>query len=177
MTSIRKICATAILIALCTILPMVFHLVGAGSTFAPMHIPVLLCGLICGSWYGIACGIIGPVISSVLTGMPAPTIMITMIPELVTYGFVTGLMMRIIRTEKFSVRLYAAQGTAMLIGRIVGGIAKALFYAGTGTPYSLALWASGYFVTSLPGIIIHLVLVPVLVLALNRAKLVPDRCC
>lgn len=175
MTSIRKITATAILIAMCTILPMAFHLIGAGSTFAPMHIPVLLCGLICGGWYGLACGVIGPVISSILTGMPAPTILVSMIPELITYGVITGLLMRVVRTGKFTADLYVSMVVAMLAGRIVGGIAKALFYLGTGSAYSLGLWASGYFVTSLPGIIVHLVLVPVLMLALKRAKLIPER--
>ena len=175
MTSIRKICVTAIMIALCSILPVMFHMAGLGSTFAPMHIPVLLCGLICGSWFGLGCGVIGPVISSLLTGMPGPTVMVSMVPELMTYGVITGLLMRFVRTGKFSADVYISLTAAMLAGRIVAGIAKALFYMGTGTPYSLSLWISGHFVTALPGIACHLILIPILMMALRRAKLIPAR--
>lgn len=175
MSSIKKICVTAIMIALCCILPTMFHLAGLGTAFSPMHIPVLLAGLICGGWYGLCCGVIGPVLSSILTGMPGATMLISMIPELITYGLVTGLMMRYVRTGKLTADLYISLITAMLAGRVVGGIAKALFYMGTGEAFTLAVWASSYFVTSLPGIICHLILVPLLVMALHRAKLIPAR--
>ncbi len=175
MSSIKKICVTAIMIALCCILPTMFHLAGLGTAFSPMHIPVLLAGLICGGWYGLCCGVIGPVLSSILTGMPGATMLISMIPELITYGLVTGLMMRYVRTGKLTADLYISLSTAMLAGRVVGGIAKALFYMGTGEAFTLAVWASSYFVTSLPGIICHLILVPLLVMALHRAKLIPAR--
>lgn len=175
MSSIKKICVTAIMIALCCILPTMFHLAGLGTAFSPMHIPVLLAGLICGGWYGLCCGVIGPVLSSILTGMPGATMLISMIPELITYGLVTGLMMRYVRTGKLTTDLYISLITAMLAGRVVGGIAKALFYMGTGEAFTLAVWASSYFVTSLPGIICHLILVPLLVMALHRAKLIPAR--
>lgn len=175
MTSIKKICVTAISIALCVILPILFHMAGLGSTFAPMHIPALLCGLICGGWYGVGCGIIGPVLSSILTGMPAPTIMISMVPELITYGVVSGLMMRIVRTGKLGADLYISLVTAMLAGRIVAGIAKALFYMTTGEAFTFAIWISGHFVTAMPGIICHLIVIPILMAALYRAKLIPAR--
>lgn len=175
MSSIKKICVTAIMIALCCILPTMFHLAGLGTAFSPMHIPVLLAGLICGGWYGLCCGVIGPVLSSILTGMPGATMLISMIPELITYGLVTGLMMRYVRTGKLTADLYISLITAMLAGRVVGGIAKARFYMGTGEAFTLAVWASSYFVTSLPGIICHLILVPLLVMALHRAKLIPAR--
>ena len=175
MSSIKKICVTAIMIALCCILPSMFHLAGLGTAFSPMHIPVLLAGLICGGWYGVCCGVIGPVLSSILTGMPGATMLITMFPELITYGLVTGLIMRVVRTGKLTADLYISLITAMLAGRIVGGIAKALFYMGTGEAFTLSIWATSYFVTSLPGIICHLILVPLLVMALHKAKLIPAR--
>ena len=52
-TSVRKSVLTAVMVALCVVLPGAFHSVGLGSTFAPMHIPVLMCGLLCGSGYGL----------------------------------------------------------------------------------------------------------------------------
>ena len=175
MSSIKKTCITAIMIALCCILPIMFHMAGLGSAFAPMHIPVLLCGLICGGWYGACCGLIGPIISSILTGMPAPTILISMVPELITYGVITGLMLRFVRTGKLSADLYIALVTAMLAGRAVAGVAKALLYMSNGEAFTIALWVSSHFVTALPGIICHLILVPLLMMALYRARLIPAR--
>lgn len=175
MTSIKKICVTAIMIALCCILPTMFHLAGLGTAFSPMHIPVLLCGLLCGGWYGLACGVIGPVLSSILTGMPGASMLVSMVPELVAYGLITGLVMRFVRTGKLTADLYISLIAAMLAGRIVGGIAKALVYMGSGEAFTLSVWVSSYFVTALPGIICHLILVPILVMALYRAKLVPSR--
>ena len=175
MSSIKKICITSIMIALCCILPMMFHMAGLGSTFAPMHIPVLLCGLICGGWFGACCGLIGPIVSSILTGMPAPTILISMVPELITYGIVTGLLMRIVRTGFRSADLYISLVSAMLIGRVVAGVAKALLYMSNGESFTIALWVSSHFVTALPGIICHLILVPLLMMALYRSRLIPAR--
>ena len=65
----------------------------------------------------------------------------------------------------------------MLLGRIVGGIAKALFVSllASGEVFNLAVWATGYFVVTFPGILVHLILVPVLVVALMKAKLIPAR--
>lgn len=174
MSSVKQICLTAVFVALCVVLPGAFHSVGLGSTFAPMHIPVLMCGLVCGGGYGLVCGLIGPVLSSLITGMPATTMLISMVPELMAYGLVTGLLMGMVKTGKLYADLYISLGTAMLLGRVVAGIAKALFYTG-GESYSLALWVSGHFVTALPGIICHLLVIPILVATLMRARLIPKR--
>ena len=172
---IKNLCISAICIALCYVLPVAFHAVGLGSVLSPMHIPVLLCGLVCGGWYGAACGLMGPALSSLLSGMPSATTLIFMVPELVVYGIVSGLLFRLIRTGKTLVDLYISLVAAMVLGRIVGGIAKALFFLGTGKTFGIAAWATGYFVTSAPGIAVHLVLIPTLVLVLMGAKLIPAR--
>ena len=179
MTSVKKICLCSICIALCYVLPIAFHAVGLGKVFSPMHIPVLLCGLICGGLYGAFCGIAGPVLSSLLSGMPTATGLMTMVPEIVIYGLVTGLLMKRIHTGKLYADLYLALIPAMLLGRIVGGIAKALFVAlfATGEVFNLAAWATGYFVVSFPGIAVHLLLLPVLVATLMQAKIIPMRDC
>lgn len=174
MNSIKKLCLTAVFIALCVVLPMAFHSVGLGSTFSPMHIPVLMCGLICGGGYGLVCGLVGPLLSSMITGMPGAAMLPSMVPELMAYGLLTGLMMGKVKTGKVLADLYICLGSAMLLGRVVGGIGKALFFTG-GESYSIAMWVSGYFVTSVPGIICHLVVIPILISTLMRAKLLPKR--
>ena len=175
MSSVKKATVTALCIALCYVLPVVFHATGLGSAFSPMHIPVLLCGLVCGSGYGMFCGIAGPVLSSVLSGMPTVTQLIYFLPELTVYGFVTGLMMKLVRTKKLMVDLYISLAVAMLLGRLMGGVAEALFYLGSGQSFTVAAVAAGYFVTTIPGIICHLIVIPILVTTLMKARLIPNR--
>ena len=177
MTKIKKICICAICIALCYVLPVALHSFGLGSVLSPMHIPVLLCGLVCGGFYGVFCGIAGPILSSLLSGMPPVTMLFSMIPELMAYGLICGVMMRFVRTGKLLPDVYIAMTTAMVLGRVVGGLAKALYIAimATGDAFGIGVWATGYFVTSLPGILLHLVLVPALVAVLTKARVIPSR--
>ncbi len=175
MSATKRICITAICLALCCVLPMAFHAVGLGTAFSPMHIPVLLCGIVCGPVYGLVCGLAGPVLSSIATSMPGPTMLVSMVPELMTYGLAAGLLMKFVRTGKVYADLYLSLGAAMVLGRIIGGVAKMLLYMGSGESFTLAMWLSGYFVTAIPGIVCHLVLVPLLVLSLTKAKLIPPR--
>lgn len=176
MTSITKCTVTAVCMALCVVLPIALHAIpNAGKLLSPMHIPVLLCGLVCGWQYGLVCGLAGPVLSSLLTSMPpmgTPTLY-GMIIELAVYGLVTGLMMRFIHTKSQTADLYISLVASMLAGRVVGGLSKALFFSAGS--YTFSAWASAYFTAGLPGIVIHLILVPVLYLALCKAHLMPAR--
>ncbi len=171
----RKISLCALCIALCYVLPIAFHAIGLGSVLSPMHIPVLLCGLICGPACGLICGAIGPVLSSLLSGMPPVLMLIRMLPELCVYGLASGFAMKTLRTGTTLADTYISLGIAMLAGRIAGGIATAIFFAVTSGVYSLALWFTGYFAQGLPGIAAHLILLPILVLALEKARLIPAR--
>lgn len=174
MTYIKKAMITAVCIALCVVLPMAFHAIpNAGSIFLPMHIPVLLCGLICGWPFGLLCGLAGPFLSSVFTSMPPAALLPPMMVELGVYGVITGLMMQLIHTKRLYGDLYISMVTAMLAGKIVAGIARALIFAAG--QYSMAAWAGGYFITAWPGLLIQLALVPSIVAALERAKLIPVR--
>lgn len=174
--SVKDLCICAICIALCYVLPVALHGLGLGSVLSPLHLPVLLCGLVCGGVYGLICGIAGPILSSVLSGMPPATALVSMLPELVTYGLVAGLLMKRVRTGKLYLDLYAALIPAMVLGRIVGGVAKAIFYAvmATGEVLTLGIWVSSYFVGTFPGIVVQLILLPILVLALIKARIIPN---
>lgn len=177
MSRVKKLCVCAICIALCYVLPVVLHPVGLGNLLSPMHIPVLLCGLICGMPYGVFCGIAGPILSSILSGMPPVNMLFTMIPELIAYGLFTGLLMKVVRTGKLLPDIYISLTAAMVLGRIIGGIAKAIYIAvmATGADFGFGIWVSSYFVGTFPGIIVHLILVPALVGILTRVKLIPAR--
>ena len=175
LSHIKRLIVCALCTALCYVLPVAFHAIGLGSVLSPMHIPVLLCGLVCGGGYGALCGLVGPVLSSILSGMPPMLMLTRMIPELCVYGFAAGLCMRYIRCGHTLGDTYISLTVAMIAGRIVGGVATAVFYAVTAGTYSFALWIAGYFAESLPGIVAHLVLVPVVAYTLEKAKLIPPR--
>lgn len=171
---VKRSIITAVCIALCIVLPMAFHSIqNAGSIFSPMHLPVLLCGLICGGPSGLLCGLAGPLLSSLLTGMPPMAYLPVMQIELGFYGFIAGLMMRLIHTGKPLADLYISLLTAMIAGRIAAGTANALIFVGG--KYSLSVWVTSYFVTSLPGLIIQILLIPAIMVALMRARLIPRR--
>ena len=174
MSAVKKSIITAVCIALCVVLPQAFHAVpNAGAIYLPMHIPVLLCGLICGWSYGLLCGLAGPALSALLTGMPPAAVLPGMLVECGVYGLAAGLLMQLVRTKHLYADLYISLAAAMLLGRVVSGIAKALiFSAGS---YSMVSWVAGSFVTALPGIVIQLALLPSIVYALMRARLIPQR--
>ncbi|MCH5352818.1 MAG: ECF transporter S component [Acutalibacter sp.] len=161
---------SALCVALGIVLPITMHSIpNAGSVMLPMHIPVLLCGLLCGPAYGLACGILTPLLSSLITSMPPAAYLPSMLCELAVYGFIAGLLIVLVRTGSQIANVYISLVGAMLLGRVVYGIVNALiFRAGN---YSMEMWLTASFVTALPGIIIQLVVLPLVVLALRKAKL------
>lgn len=171
MTKTKRLTLAALFVALCVVLPFAFHSVAnAGSIFLPMHLPVLLCGIICGWPYGLACGILGPLLSALLTGMPPVAFLPGMLCELAAYGTVTGILTEKIKTGNKLFNLYIPLVTAMITGRLFYGILNALiFRAGN---YSMEIWLTAAFVTSLPGIVIQLILVPSIVYILEKSKLI-----
>lgn len=174
MTAVKKLTMTAICVALCVVVPQAFHMIpDAGSVFCPMHLPVFICALICGWEYGMLCGTLGPVLSCMLTGMPPVAYLPPMMIELATYGIVTGLLFKVVRTGRIYADLYVSLSVAMVIGRIIAGIAKALIFMPG--QITVAIWASTHFVTALPGIIIQLMLIPNIIFALMRAHVIPAR--
>lgn len=169
---LKRSMITAICMTLCIVLPFAFHIFPNGGTiFLPMHIPVFLCGLCCGWSYGMLCGFVGPLLSSLLTGMPSIALLPTMMVELAIYGSLSGLLSHILPVKNQVGKLYLSMLPAMLCGRVVAGLLRASLFANG--DYSFALWFSGYFVTALPGICVQLLLVPTIYLALKRAKLLP----
>lgn len=169
----KRLVITALCAALCVVLPMAFHAFPkGGNVFLPMHIPVILCGLICSWQYGVVCGLLGPVLSHLLTQMPAAAMLPSMMVECAVYGCVTGMLMRCIRTKSLCGDLYLSMVIAMVAGRVISGLAKSLIFA-PGTP--VFAWVTTSLVTGIPGIVLQLALIPSLVYGLQRTKLLPVR--
>ena len=173
MSYVKKMVFTAASIALCLVLPMAFHSVpNAGSIFLPMHIPVLLCGLICGWPFGLVTGLLGPFLSSIITAMPPAAMLPSMMVECAAYGAVAGLMMQFVRTKNATADLYISLVTAMAMGRLLAGLAKAWIFTPGVAPFA---WVTTSLITGIPGIVIQLLVMPAIVFALTRAKLIPVR--
>ena len=135
--------------------------------------PVLLCGLVCGWPFGLLCGVAGPALSSLFTGMPSMAYLPSMVIELAAYGLIAGFLMQVIHTKKLLGDLYISLIAALLAGRIAAGASRALIFAAGS--YSIGAWATSYFVTALPGLVIQLALLPAIAFALEKARLIPVR--
>lgn len=162
----RKIVLSGLFIAFGVILPMIFHQFNMGGPgFLPMHIPVLIAGLFLGGTPGLLVGLVTPIISSVLTGMPVLFPMLPiMIFELGAYGLVAGFF-----SEKLRTNYYISLISAMIVGRIAAGIVVfvlATFFGFMGP--GPVLFVKGAIITGIPGIIIQLVFVPPLAKLLKR---------
>ena len=172
-STLRNITITAICIAMCVLLPILFHFIPQGGRiFSPIHIPVLICGLACSWQYGLICGAVGVILSSAITSMPALAQVPAMAVECAVYGLASALLIKFIKTGKPYANLYLSLICSMILGRIAGGAVQALFLT---NGYTFSAWISGYFAVSLPGILLHLILVPPIVRALTRAGLIAEK--
>jgi len=164
MNNTKKIIISGVFLALCILLPF---LTGnsrqLGTLLSLMHIPVLLCGFICGWQYGLAVGFVAPLLRSMLLGMPPmPIVAVPMAFELAAYGIICGLLYKFLPKRKLSV--YVSLVCAMVIGRLVNVAAAYMF----GTTAILASLQS-VFIGTFVGIIIQIIVIPIIVIALKKS--------
>ena len=177
MTSIqvRKLTYAALFLALAMVLPLITgQIPEIGKALCPMHIPALLCGFLCGWPWGLAVGFIAPLLRSVIFGMPAmfPGA-VAMAFELAVYGGLAGLLYRLLPRNRGNI--YLTLILSMIAGRIVWGIVRLILAGLSGSQFTWALFLAGAVTTAIPGIILQLVLIPVLVMVLERAGLSLNR--
>ncbi|MDO4939954.1 MAG: ECF transporter S component [Lachnospiraceae bacterium] len=166
--NLYRMILAAMLLALALVLPFLTgQIPQIGKALCPMHIPVLLCGFFCGPWYGLAVGFIAPLFRFMLFGMPPiiPT-GVGMCFELATYGFVSGMLYRVLPKKKQYI--YVALIGAMIAGRIVWGIARVIIYGLTDSQFGWIAFISGAFLDSVPGIIVQIILIPIIVMTLEK---------
>lgn len=171
--NIKNMTLAALFLGLGLVLPMLTgQIPQIGSMLLPMHIPVFLCGLICGWQYGAAVGFILPLFRSALFGAPVffPTAT-AMAFELMTYGLVAGLLYSRSRWQCIRA-LYRCLIIAMLTGRAVWGVVQIIQLGLSGSGFTLQMFMAGAFLNAVPGILVQLILIPVVMLALNRTGLV-----
>ena len=159
---------SAMFLALALVLPFLTgQIQQIGNALCPMHIPVLLCGFFCGPWCAAVVGLIAPLLRFLLFGMPPlMPIGLAMSVELAGYGLVSGLLYRALPKKKWGV--YVSLVIAMLAGRILWGTARLLLYGLGKSEFGWAAFISGAFLNAIPGIILQLVLIPVIVMTLEK---------
>ena len=171
-SAVRKLTYSALCLALAMVLPFLTGQVPEiGSMLCPMHIPALLCGFLCGWPWGLAVGFLSPLLRSLLFGMPPVWVAIAMAFEMATYGAVSGCLYRKLGTSP--ARIYGSLIAAMVAGRLVWGLVKFLLAGLQGTEFSLSIFLSGAITTAIPGIILQLILIPVLVVVMERTNMLP----
>ena len=134
-----------------------------GDSLLPMHIPVLLCGFVCGANWGLIVGLILPFLRSAVFSMPPiyPNA-VWMSLELATYGFTVGFLYD--RSKK----IYASLITAMIVGRIVWGVAKTVFLGLGGQMFTFHAFIVGGLLDAIPGIALQLILIPLIMRAICK---------
>ncbi len=168
---------TAILLSVGFVLPFLTGQIQLlGKVISPLHIPVFICGLTCGWGWGAALGIVLPILRSLIFGMPPLVPMaIPMAFEMAAYGAICGLLyprlLRRLRSHYAAMLL--SMLPAMVAGRLLGGAAKAVVMGLQGSAYSFQAFLTGYFTTTAIGALLHLLLVPLIVSALERGGLSP----
>ena len=167
----RNMVMAALCLALCMVLPFITGQVPQiASMISPMHIPVFLAGYVCGPVWALLVGFVAPILRSMLFGMPA------MVPnafamafELAAYGFFAGLFFGLF--PKKTPFIYISLVLAMLLGRVVWGFATFCILGFLGNEFTFEAFMAGAFIKAVPAIIIHIVLIPLIVMALKKAKL------
>ena len=170
----RRLAYSALFLALALVLPFLTGQIPTiGKALSPMHIPVMLCGFLCGPLWGAAVGAVAPLLRSVLFGMPAMFPGgVAMTFELATYGVLSGWLYRLLPCKPWSI--YVSLLVAMVCGRLVWGAARFALAGLSGSEFPFSAFLTGAVTGAVPGIILHIVLIPLLVMGLERAKLTLD---
>lgn len=170
--NVRLLVLAALFLALAMVLPLLIgQIPEIGQALSPMHIPVLLCGFICGPLYGAAVGFVSPLLRFAIFGMPPifPT-GVAMAFELLTYGAISGILYKKLPRRVYTV--YITLIAAMLAGRVVWGAVRLIIAGLSGSAFSWSMFMAGAFTNAVPGIICHIILIPIIILALEKAGLV-----
>lgn len=175
-SAIKNMVIASLFIAIGFVLPyFTGQIPQVGNLLLPMHIPVFLCGLICGWQYGLGVGFVLPLLRSVILGMPPmyPNA-IAMAAELAVYGLVAGAIYGKVKRQNTAM-IYVSMLAAMILGRVVWGLTEVLLLGLDGSVFTWQMFAAGAFINALPGITLQLIVVPAIMAVLNRTGLVRFR--
>jgi ECF-type transporter family protein len=160
----KEIVLSGLLLATGLVLPMFFHMFGmTGPIALPMHIPVMIGGFLLSPHIALFLGIMTPILSGLLTGMPVLFPMsIIMAFELGVYGLTIAIL-----TKKFKLSTIPSLIISMITGRISAGLTVAVLVQLFGIKMNPIIFIKGAIITGFPGIIIQLIFIPPLVYAIK----------
>jgi hypothetical protein len=160
-----------ICLAISVVLPMLTDQVPRfGQGLRPMHIPVLIAGFACGPVIGFVVGLAAPILNLLIHG--APALMqagFAMSLELATYGLIAGLLYS--QLPRKTGNIYVSLITAMIVGRIVWGASMIALSSRDGLDFTYQMFITYAFIDAMPAILFHIVLIPAVVIALEKANL------
>lgn len=171
-SSTKNLVLSAMFLALGIVMPFFTgQIPEIGGSLLPMHLPVLICGYVCGWKYGLIVGAVVPLLRSAMFGMPPmlPTAA-AMAFELAAYGAFTGILYE--KLPKTVLSIYISLAGAMIAGRLVWGLVSIFLYGIMGNAFSIQIFLAAVFFNAIPGIILQIILVPAMIMALKRAKAV-----
>lgn len=170
--NLKNTTLSAMFLALGLLLPFLTgQIPQIGNMLLPMHIPVLLCGLICGWQYGGIVGFICPLLRNLLFSAPPMPGAVSMAFELATYGIVIGLLYSRAKRRNLAA-LYISMIISMIAGRVVWGAVHTVVMGFAGKAFGFKMFLTSALVNAVPGIILQLVLIPAIMVALHRTGLV-----
>ncbi len=174
--SIKKLVLAGLMLALALYLPFLTgQIPEIGKALAPMHLPVIIAGFLCGPKLGLIVGLIAPMLRSLLFGMPPMFPVATIMTfELAAYGFTAGLLYD--RLKKTLPNIFVSLIGAMLVGRVVWGIASfVISLMLVKMNFGIQAFIAGAFIKAIPGIILQLIVVPMLVLVAQKVGVIEKR--
>ncbi|MEJ5362328.1 MAG: hypothetical protein WBK20_06130 [Spirochaetota bacterium] len=159
---ITQIVISAITAACSVVIPILFHLLGLGSIFLPMFIPLSIGAYFLTPAYALLTGTIAPITSTILTGMPPlyPPVAIIMMIELALFCFAISLL-----NQKFHLNSYFIIVIAIIFDRIILYALYSIIL-----PYfkiSFAIFSLYDVFKSFPGIILLIIITPTAVNGIN----------
>lgn len=165
---VKKIVLAGLFLSIGIILPPLVG--GLGPVVSPIHFPVILCGLLLGWKYGLIVGLITPPLVSAMWGGQLPMFPIALIMsfECAAYGFLSGFIYKKIQLFKNQLKnLYFALIVSMIMGRIVYLLVIGFLFLIGVSVQSFTFYIGALFVTSLPGIILQILVIPPIVLVIE----------
>lgn len=177
MKNIKKMTLAGILLAATLLLPFLTgQIPQIGSMLSPMHIPVLICGFVCGWQYGFIVGAVAPILRFLCFGMPPLfPVGLAMSFELAAYGVCAGLFYRALPRK--TINIYVSLILSMFVGRIVWGAAMFGIATVSSVNFSIQAFIAGAFINAVPGIIAHIIVIPPIVIALKKGNYFSNELC
>lgn len=151
----RCIPLAALFATLGVIFPIFFHLVGLGSAFLPMFIPVMMGATLLPPSIAVAVAIITPLVSFVLTGMPPvyPPMLFIIIVELIVVSLICSVFYGKKKLPIGWTLLIALAIDRLLLFGMIQLITKQL-------GFSEKLFSLGVIFYGIPGMVLILIIIP-----------------